>query len=289
MYFIDIRTLSENSDVLSLCCDLGTTNFTQPFTYDYILDGKKINSQEDLNGYGGCHNYQMNKLSAGTHTLECVIDPQNKIPETDENNNRGSKTFVVEKKQPLPDLLAQSVSTDKKKYNEGEEVQVVCFYKNIGGSFEGKWRLMLYVGGDSEYSNSVINTSGYVPWIWKAKGTGKYTVGCSLDTQGQVAESNENNNLVKDTIEVVSLLGVILFEHDNYNGAQEIFMADDPDLRNNVIGNDKASSIKVPAGCVATLYEHINYQGKSETFGANDNWLGDNTIGNDNVSSIKIK
>jgi subtilase family serine protease len=231
----------------------------------------------------------LDKLLIGTHTLECVIDPQNKIPETDENNNSGSKTFVVEKKQPLPDLFAQSVSTEKKKYSEGEEVQVVCFYKNIGGPFEGNWRLMVFVGGDSEYSNSVINTSGYVPWIWKAKGSGKYNVGCSLDTQQQVTESNEKNNLVTDTIEVVPLKGVILFEHDNYNGAQEIFMADDPDLRNNVIGNDKASSIKVPAGCVATLYEHINYQGKSETFGANDNWLGDNTIGNDNVSSIKVR
>jgi subtilase family serine protease len=289
MYFSDIRTRVENDKTLSLCCEIGSKNFTQPFTYDYILDGQKISTQESTNGFGGCRYYALDKLTPGTHTLECVIDPQNKIPETDENNNHGSKTFVVEKKQALPDLLAQSVSTDKKKYSEGEEVQVVCFYKNIGGPFEGNWRLMVFVGGDSEYSNSVINTSGYVPWIWKAKGPGKYNVGCSLDTQGQVTESNENNNVVKDTIEVVPLKGVILFEHDNYNGAQEIFMADDPDLRNNVIGNDKASSIKVPAGCVATLYEHINYQGKSETFRGNDNWLGDNTIGNDNVSSIQVR
>jgi hypothetical protein len=289
MYFSDIRTKAVNEKTFSLCCDIGSKNFAQPFIYDYILDGQTIHSQESTNGFGGCHYYDLNKLTPGTHTLECVIDPQNKIPETDENNNRGSRTFVVEKKQPLPDLLAESVSTDKKKYSEGEEVQVICFYKNIGGPFEGKWRLMVFVGGDKEYSNNVVNTSGYVPWTWKAKGSGKYNVGCSLDTQQQVTESNESNNMIKDTIEVVPLKGVILFEHDNYNGAQETFMADDPDLRNNVIGNDKASSIKVPAGCVATLYEHINYQGKSETFRGNDNWLGDNTIGNDSVSSIKVK
>jgi len=231
----------------------------------------------------------LKNLGSGVHEFKCVYDSLNQIQESNESNNEAIVKFTVTKSKQLPDLLAQSVSTDKKKYSEGEEVQVVCFYKNIGGSFEGNWRLMVFVGGDSEYSNSVINTSGYVPWIWKAKGPGKYNVGCSLDTQGQVTESNESNNVIKDIIEVVPLKGVILFEHDNYNGAQEIFMADDPDLRNNVIGNDKASSIKVPAGCVATLYEHINYQGKSETFRGNDNWLGDNTIGNDNVSSIQVR
>lgn len=293
MYITELRIEIKNEKTIWFCCGIGTKNFTQPFDYKYLLDGKLLSTEQSTNGYGGCQSFTMDQLSPGQHTLECVIDPNNKVPELDENNNNGKKIFNIETKQELPDLVAQSVSTDKKKYSEGEEVQVICFYKNIGGAFQGNWRLMLFVGRDSEYSNSVTNTSGYVPWTWKAKGVGKYNVGCSLDTQQQVKESNEQNNTVTDAIEVIPannpIKGIILFEHDNYGGIQEIFTADNPDLRYSNIGNDKASSIKVPAGCTATLYEHINYQGKNEIFRSNDNWLGDNSIGNDSVSSIKVK
>ena len=81
---------------------------------------------------------------------------------------------------------------------------------------------------------------------------------------------------------------VVLFEFPNYQGRSESFTVDDPDLRNNFLGQDYASSIKVFGGATATLFQHINYQGHSEVFNYADPDLSDNFIGNNEVSSIKI-
>ena len=85
-----------------------------------------------------------------------------------------------------------------------------------------------------------------------------------------------------------ALAAVTLFEHINYEGRSETFTHDDPDLRDNIIGNDILSSINIPNGCAVVLYEAINYEGKSGIFTSDDPDLRDNYIGNDTVSSIKV-
>jgi len=53
----------------------------------------------------------------------------------------------------------------------------------------------------------------------------------------------------------------------NYSGAKtEYFLTGAPDLRNNYIGNDALSSLRVPAGCSVTLYQDIQYGGQYITF-----------------------
>ena len=47
------------------------------------------------------------------------------------------------------------------------------------------------------------------------------------------------------SVKVGSNVKLTLFEHDSYNGRSETFQTDDSDLRNNTIGNDAASSMKV--------------------------------------------
>lgn len=74
----------------------------------------------------------------------------------------------------------------------------------------------------------------------------------------------------------------------NYEGGCEMFTANAPDLRNNQIGNDEASSIIVPDGQVASLYENINYEGACETFYSSGSDMRNNPIGNDCVSSIIV-
>ena len=53
------------------------------------------------------------------------------------------------------------------------------------------------------------------------------------------------------------------------------------------IGNDKLSSLKVPAGLQATLYEHENFGGRSKVCTADTAWIGEDF--NDLTSSIKIE
>ncbi len=83
--------------------------------------------------------------------------------------------------------------------------------------------------------------------------------------------------------------GVTLYENTHFGGRSEIFYDGDTDLRNNLIGNDRASSIKVPPNCTVTLYGDGDYRGRSVTLHEDTADLGDTGIGNDAVSSLKVR
>jgi hypothetical protein len=85
-----------------------------------------------------------------------------------------------------------------------------------------------------------------------------------------------------------SITEVQLCIHINYDGGCEGFPLDDANLSNNQVGNDNASSIRVPAGKIAALFEHINFQGRCEEFKTHDPDLRNNFVGNDMPSSITI-
>ncbi|MDO8521608.1 MAG: Ig-like domain-containing protein [bacterium] len=74
----------------------------------------------------------------------------------------------------------------------------------------------------------------------------------------------------------------------NYGGGCETFTSNDSDLRDNSIGNDRLSSIRIPAGKTVALYDAINYSGNCETFTSNSSDFRDEPIGNDVVSSVRV-
>lgn len=79
---------------------------------------------------------------------------------------------------------------------------------------------------------------------------------------------------------------VMLFEHKGYGGLCEVFTYSDIDLTDNLIGNDRASSIKVGAGIGVRLCQHNTYGGACTIFTGNDNNLSDNGIKTDRASSL---
>ena len=84
----------------------------------------------------------------------------------------------------------------------------------------------------------------------------------------------------------------ILYEHAAYGGAWTAFGADDPNLANDIIGTDRASSIRIVAvpqctGDGVYLYEHKNYGGRCRKLTADDANLLDTGF-NDLASSIKF-
>jgi hypothetical protein len=83
--------------------------------------------------------------------------------------------------------------------------------------------------------------------------------------------------------------GVTLFGDVDYQGTSEVFYESDANLRDNRIGNDRASSIRVPRGYVVTLYEHADFQGRSVVLRSDEARLGNTAIGNDAVSSIRVE
>lgn len=83
--------------------------------------------------------------------------------------------------------------------------------------------------------------------------------------------------------------GVTLYADKDFVGMGESFIASDPNLRDNTIGNDSASSLQVSAGCSAILYSDINFEGKSIIVTQSVLNLRDTRVGNDSVSSIRVR
>ncbi|MEM7586611.1 MAG: beta/gamma crystallin-related protein [Acidobacteriota bacterium] len=82
--------------------------------------------------------------------------------------------------------------------------------------------------------------------------------------------------------------GVALYSDAHFEGRREIFTRDDNNLRNNRIGNDKATSVRVSPGCEATLYSDVDYRGRYVVITYDTEGLGETAVGNDTVSSLRV-
>lgn len=83
--------------------------------------------------------------------------------------------------------------------------------------------------------------------------------------------------------------GVTLFEDARFEGQGERFEYDVPDLRDSLVGNDRASSIAVDQGCRVRLFEDVGYRGRSVELTRDEAYLGETLIGNDRVSSLEVR
>ncbi len=83
--------------------------------------------------------------------------------------------------------------------------------------------------------------------------------------------------------------GVALYSDAGFDGRREVFYQDDSDLRNNRIGNDAVSSVRVAPGCTVTLYSDRGFRGRAATFSYDADRLGGTPIGNDSVSSLSVE
>lgn len=76
---------------------------------------------------------------------------------------------------------------------------------------------------------------------------------------------------------------VKLFQNVNYGGTEIDVYADVPQLSN---FNDELSSLQVPDGVTVILYEHYNYQGESVEVTSDTSWIG--YPFNDKASSLRV-
>lgn len=83
--------------------------------------------------------------------------------------------------------------------------------------------------------------------------------------------------------------GVTLFQHVYFEGRNETFYGDVPDLRSTYVGNDATSSIAVDRGCRATLYADAYFRGSSVTVHHDLPDLRGTYVDNDRVSSLRVE
>ncbi|MEB3826008.1 peptidase inhibitor family I36 protein, partial [Phormidium sp. CCY1219] len=82
-------------------------------------------------------------------------------------------------------------------------------------------------------------------------------------------------------------LKATIYEHGNFQGASQELTEGSYNIASLKIGNDRLSSLRVPAGLKVTLYEHANFSGRSKVLTQDTSWVGDDF--NDITSSIKVE
>lgn len=82
--------------------------------------------------------------------------------------------------------------------------------------------------------------------------------------------------------------GVTFYQDDNYRGRSQEFFDSDADLRDNPIGNDSVSSLRVAPGCTVTLFDDVGHRGRSARVEGEAPSMGRVNFGNDSVSSFQL-
>jgi hypothetical protein len=157
---------------------------------------------------------------AGTHTVEFRLDTSNQVVELDKTNNTATLAITVLRKADLiagrifftrPDE-ADPLEADA--VVEGETVDVRLDVENRGPVGATGWRYEIYLddqlyrSGDESLSANASKVLT-VPWVAIA---GTHTVEFRLDTNNQVKETDETNNILSMTFTVRVIQGIVAGE-----------------------------------------------------------------------------
>ncbi|MBN2414618.1 T9SS type A sorting domain-containing protein [bacterium] len=160
-------------------------------------------------------------LPAGPHSYSIgfIIDYQDNIAELNENNNNWRIcSWTLSGPLTEPDLIIQSLSVVD---NEGPEIGFQCTVKNQGDGPAGESKVTFCLSPDQ-----TVSTADHHILTWNISGTlaagetrymgsgpvsiagippGEYYLGAIADANGQVSESNENNNTACDGSSLITV------------------------------------------------------------------------------------
>ncbi|MBN1253703.1 MAG: hypothetical protein JXA50_00300 [Deltaproteobacteria bacterium] len=158
----------------------------------------------------------------GTFTIKAIVDPHNKIPETNENNNTITKQLTITStSQPISlpkvDVAVVSVSLSESHIKVGQDTKVQATVKNLGSNTVNAVPVAFMVG-DVNFSIQVIDSLApgetktvTAPLIGLMGGT--YTITVIADRRESIKETNEGNNQRDTTLVVEKLIQVPLLNN----------------------------------------------------------------------------
>lgn len=82
--------------------------------------------------------------------------------------------------------------------------------------------------------------------------------------------------------------GAVLYTDQDFRGREEAVHDDDRDLRDNPVGQDTVSSVRVAPGCRVVLYADVDFRGASTLLTDSAPSLAGTAVGNDRVSSLEV-
>jgi subtilase family serine protease len=171
-----------------------------PFSIAYYIDENPLNSAyvDHLSAGAATTNTLVWKAKAGAHIIRAVVDCDNSITETNEDNNDKTFAFSV----LAPDLVVEEISWTPENPSIGQKVTFTVTVKNQGNKKSGASSVNLYLEGSLLSSRSV-------PWLDvgdNATATytltavpGSHAIEAAADSLHQVNESDETNNAMTAT------------------------------------------------------------------------------------------
>jgi subtilase family serine protease len=151
----------------------------------------------------------------GTFTIKAIVDPNNKIPETNENNNTITKQLAITStSQPISlpnvDVAVVSVSLSNAHIKVGQDTKVKAVIQNLGSDTVNAVPVAFLVG-DLNFSIQVIDALApgesktvTAPLIGLMGGT--YTITVIADRRELIKEVNKQNNRGTTTLVVERLI-----------------------------------------------------------------------------------
>ena len=142
--------------------------------------------------------------SDGTHLLNVTIDPDNAVNESIEFNNQKSQDVYVHP-EGLPDVLPELTFLPTRDSNE---TTIHVTITNNGTGDISDLDIALAINGMNEATNLLslsAKSIGTTEFIYAAEYNQSCSIGISLDPEGAIEESDEDNNDVSDTLMVIEV------------------------------------------------------------------------------------
>ena len=162
----------------------------------------------DLNGNSA---YEWTPSAPGTYVIRFVVDTDQYVPESNEDNNETSVTITIAK-EAAPDaidLIPTAILYNSAAVAIGKTVLLDSGIQNGGGLASGGFNVKWFVndvqvgyGGHSAISAGTIDLGGNSAYQWTPPAEGTYTIIFAVDPENYIPESNERNNAVSITIRV---------------------------------------------------------------------------------------
>ncbi len=165
------------------------------FYIDYYIDDSIIRTDyvNELAAGGITTNTFTWQAPSGDHFIKAIIDNDNLVAETNENNNEKICAFTV----VAADLIIESITWSPKVVSSGDTVTFTVKVKNRGNKIAGNSWVDLTIDGNSrglqEYSYLEPDESTTITYKWITQ-SGDHTINATADFYSQVIESDETNN-----------------------------------------------------------------------------------------------
>ncbi len=190
---------------------------------DAVIDGTDLRlsrPSQPVPELAGSARHQISgavRIPAGTlpggYFLGAIVDPKNRVSETDETNNSGGVPItVIDSTGNGPDLIVDSLSATTNVVAQGALLNYTVSALNQGTTEAGKNYIRLVLSRDSTISNSrrLTRPSLRLPVLavgtsHQARGAvampadvvpGDYFLGAIVDPSGRVTETDESNNVL---------------------------------------------------------------------------------------------